>query len=101
MIKSAAFIKDKPVASWKELRLQKKNLKIQQAKERKQTKRCFPSPIDAPIIEVQNAPQDDASPTRAELEAKATDLGIKFDGRTKDKKLGQLIQDQLSAQTGE
>jgi hypothetical protein len=38
---------------------------------------------------------DDAPPTRAELEAKATELGIKFDGRTKDKKLGQLIQDKL------
>ena len=101
MIRSAAIVKTKSLAPWKELRLQKKNLKIQQAKERKQTKRCFPSPIDAPIVEVQNAPQDDASPTRAELEVKATELGIKFDGRTKDKKLGQLIQDQLSAQTGE
>jgi hypothetical protein len=47
------------------------------------------------------APEDDAAPTRAELEAKATELGIRFDGRTKDKKLGQLIQDRLSAPTGE
>lgn len=30
-------------------------------------------------------------PTRAELEQKATELGIKFDGRTSDKKLGDLI----------
>jgi hypothetical protein len=46
---------------------------------------------------------EDAAPTRAELEAKATELGIRFDGRTKDKKLGQLIQDRLSEQppTGE
>ena len=46
---------------------------------------------------------DDAPPTRAELEAKAKELGIRFDGRTKDKKLGQLIQDRLSEQppTGE
>jgi len=42
---------------------------------------------------------DDAVPTRAELEAKATELGIRFDGRTKDKKLGQLIQDKLSEPT--
>jgi hypothetical protein len=48
---------------------------------------------------VDTAPEDDAAPTRAELEAKATELGIRFDGRTKDKKLGQLIQDRLS--TGE
>jgi hypothetical protein len=44
---------------------------------------------------------DDSAPTREELEAKATELGIRFDGRTKDKKLGQLIQDRLSENTGE
>jgi hypothetical protein len=46
-------------------------------------------------------PVDDSAPTREELEAKATELGIRFDGRTKDKKLGQLIQDRLSENTGE
>lgn len=50
---------------------------------------------------VDTVPEDGTPPTRAELEAKATELGIRFDGRTKDKKLGQLIQDRLSAQTGE
>jgi hypothetical protein len=50
---------------------------------------------------VDTTPEDDAAPTREELEAKATELGIRFDGRTKDKKLGQLIQDRLSAPTGE
>jgi hypothetical protein len=45
------------------------------------------------------APEDNAAPTRAELEAKATELGIRFDGRTKDKKLGQLIADRLSEPT--
>ena len=30
---------------------------------------------------------DNAPPTRAELEAKATELGLKFDGRTTDRKL--------------
>ena len=57
---------------------------------------------EAQTVEVvDTAPDDDAAPTRAELEAKATELGIRFDGRTKDKKLGQLIQDRLSAPTGE
>jgi len=46
-------------------------------------------------------PVDDSAPTREELETKATELGIRFDGRTKDKKLGQLIQDRLSENTGE
>jgi hypothetical protein len=50
---------------------------------------------------VDTVPDDDAAPTREELEAKATELGIRFDGRTRDKKLGQLIQDRLSEKTGE
>jgi hypothetical protein len=96
MIKSAAIIKDKSMDSGKDLTMQKKNIKIQQAKERKANKICFPSPIDASVINVQ--PQDDAVPTRAELETKAKELGIRFDGRTNDKKLGQLIQDRLTGE---
>ena len=57
-----------------------------------------PAPAPAPEPE----PIDEESaPTREELEVKATELGIRFDGRTKDKKLGQLIQDRLSENTGE
>jgi hypothetical protein len=56
----------------------------------------------APATEPEPEPiSEDAAPTREELEAKATELGIRFDGRTKDKKLGQLIQDRLSEHTGE
>jgi hypothetical protein len=51
------------------------------------------------VIDIE--PVDESAPTREELEAKATELGIRFDGRTKDKKLGQLIQDRLSENTGE
>lgn len=40
-------------------------------------------------------PSDDAGPTREELEAKATELGLKFDGRTSDRKLGALISEAL------
>lgn len=36
-------------------------------------------------------PEDNAPPTREELEAKATELGIPFNGRTSDKKLSGLI----------
>jgi hypothetical protein len=57
---------------------------------------------EAQAVEVvDTATEDDTAPTREELEAKATELGIRFDGRTRDKKLGQLIQDKLSAPTGE
>lgn len=38
-----------------------------------------------------DAPADDAPPTRAELEAKATELGLKWDGRWGDKRLTDAI----------
>ena len=47
---------------------------------------------EAPSVIV---PDDDAAPTRDELEAKATELGIKFDGRTKYKKLLAKINEAL------
>jgi hypothetical protein len=34
---------------------------------------------------------DESAPTRAELEDKARELGLKFDGRTSDAKLGRMI----------
>jgi hypothetical protein len=40
---------------------------------------------------------ENAPPTRSELEQKATELGLKFDGRTSDNKLGQKIQESLGA----
>ena len=39
----------------------------------------------------EEVPQDDAPVTREELEAKATELGIPFYGRTSNKKLSGLI----------
>jgi hypothetical protein len=41
------------------------------------------------------SPPDNSPPTRSELEQKATELGLKFDGRTNDNKLGQRIQDAI------
>lgn len=40
----------------------------------------------------------DAPPSRAELEQKAAELGLKFDGRTGDKRLGELIAEALKEQ---
>ena len=46
----------------------------------------------APVEPVKpTIPDDNAPPTRAELEQKATELGLKFDGRTSDMKLGKMI----------
>lgn len=47
----------------------------------------LPEAIDGKAAEA----EDNAAPTRAELEAKATELGISFDGRTTDKRLGEKI----------
>lgn len=42
-------------------------------------------------------PKDPEPPTRAELEQKATEMGLKFDGRWGDKKLTDAIADALKA----
>lgn len=52
---------------------------------------------DSPALAVLSEPSrslpvaSDAPPTRAELEQKARELGLKFDGRTTDKKLNEAI----------
>ena len=52
---------------------------------------------DEPLEESGDDSENDevAPPTRAELEKKAKELGIKFDGRTSDEKLFKLITDAL------
>jgi len=60
----------------------------------------------ATVIEALDRPQskeaeeesiqnEDRPPTREELEYKATELGLKFDGRTSDRKLSALIAETL------
>lgn len=46
--------------------------------------------VSARVDHEPEAPEDHP-PTRAELEQKARELGIKFDGRTGDKKLAAMI----------
>jgi len=41
------------------------------------------------------APSDDAPPTRAELEQKAAELGIKIDGRWSEKRIASAIAEKL------
>jgi hypothetical protein len=48
--------------------------------------------IDSKNKEEVTEEDDTAPPTRQELEEKATELGIKFDGRFSDKKIAQLIE---------
>jgi len=51
--------------------------------------------LNAPVVVV-DVPADDAPITRAELEQKARELGLKFDGRTTDRKLSALIAEKLA-----
>jgi hypothetical protein len=51
----------------------------------------------APAAVVDASPSDDAPVTRAELEQKASEIGLKFDGRTGDKKLAAMIDEHLKA----
>jgi len=100
MIKSAAIIKNAPRAAWREVRLAKKKAKKQAQLERKAIKVHFPSPMNmrvrepveaVEVIESDESVESDAPPTREEMSDKARELGIKFDGRTSDKKLSSLI----------
>lgn len=49
---------------------------------------------------LEETPSDDETPTRAELEAKATKLGIEFTDGTRDKTLTKKIAEALEAQEG-
>jgi hypothetical protein len=51
--------------------------------------------VDAPVEEPTAVPSDDAAPTRIEMVAKATELGLKFSKRTSDEKLLAMINEAL------
>lgn len=51
------------------------------------------SPVEPPTVSA--TIDDNAPPTRAELEAKARELGVRFDGRTGDKALLARINEAL------
>ena len=104
MIKSAAIIKTKALAPWKELRLEKRRLKKSQAVERKATKQVRPSPIGKrvrvevvpeviEVPEIIEQPQDDSPPTRAEMLQQAEAIGLKVDKRWSDATLVKHIEE--------
>ena len=101
MIKSAAIIKTKALAPWKELRLQKRKLKKSQAVERKATKQVRPSPIgrrevvvvSKEVVEVFEIPVDESPATRAEMLQQAEAIGLKVDKRWSDATLLKHIEE--------
>ena len=52
--------------------------------------KAAPNVVEQPIDEV-------SGPTRSELESKASELGVSYDGRTSDKKLAERIAKALEA----
>jgi hypothetical protein len=101
MIKSAAIIKTKALAPWKELRLQKRKLKKSQAIERKATKQIRPSPIgkrevvvvSEVVVEVFEIPVDESPATREEMLQQAEAIGLKVDKRWSDATLLKHIEE--------
>jgi hypothetical protein len=104
MIKSAAIVKTKTLAPWKELRLQKRKLKKAQTAERKATKQMRPSPIGRRVIEVPEVvmpevietpvtPADDSPVTREEMLQQAEAIGLKVDKRWSDATLLKHIEE--------
>jgi hypothetical protein len=99
MIKSAAIIKNKTLAPWRELRLQKRKLKKEQSIERKLNKVYYPSPIGAQVIEMPDEQievveaVDDSPPTREEMLQQAEAIGMKVDKRWSDATLLKHIEE--------
>jgi hypothetical protein len=101
MIKSAAIIKTKVLAPWKELRLQKRKLKKSQAVERKASKQVRPSPIgrrevvvvSKEVVEVFEIPVDESPATREEMLQQAEAIGLKVDKRWSDATLLKHIEE--------
>jgi hypothetical protein len=101
MIKSAAIIKTKALAPWKELRLQKRKLKKSQAVERKASKQVRPSPIgrrevvvvSKEVVEVFDIPVDESPATREEMLQQAEAIGLKVDKRWSDATLLKHIEE--------
>lgn len=108
MIKSAAIVKTKSLAPWREVRLQKRKLKKSQAAERKATKQVHPSPIgkrvvlieapevvETPIEEtsVEETSVEDTAPTREEMLQQAELMGLKVDKRWSDATLLKHIEE--------
>jgi hypothetical protein len=62
----------------------------------------FAPPVVEPVVEsvVAELVEEDSPPTRDELEQMAKELGVKFDGRTSDKKLLALIGEKVEGDDG-
>jgi hypothetical protein len=95
MIKSAAIIKTKTLAPWREVRIQKRKLKKEQVVERRLAKVCYPSSIDAVVQQVDIV--EVGEPTRDEMLEQAAKIGLKVDKRWSDETLLNRINQTMEA----
>jgi len=95
MIKSAAIVKTKALAPWRELRLQKRKLKKAQAIERKAIKQVRPSPIGGQAVQVHEIETsvEEGPATREEMLQHAEAIGLKIDKRWSDATLLKHIEE--------
>jgi hypothetical protein len=99
MIKSAAIVKNKTLAPWRELRLQKRKLKKAQAIERKAIKQIRPSPIGTvQVVEDIEVVEND-KPTRDEMLEQADKISLKVDKRWSDETLLNRINQAMEAES--
>jgi len=99
MIKSAAIVKNKTLAPWRELRLQKRKLKKTQAIERKQMKQIRPSPIGTVQFVEDIEVVDNDKPTRDEMLEQADKISLKVDKRWSDETLLNRINQAMEAES--
>ena len=83
----------RPRADWRTRKAQEAKAREQRQKEREASLAAYAARKAEPPQKP--AAPDDAPPTREELEQKATELGLKFDGRTSDKRLLARIETAL------
>lgn len=99
MIQSAAHIKVKTLAPWKELRLQKRKAKKLATIERKANKVCFPSPVTQLSNVVEQIEEKIDEPTRDEMIEQADKIGLKVDKRWSDETLLKRINEAMTWDT--
>jgi hypothetical protein len=95
-MKSAAIIKTKTLAPWRELRMQKRKHKKAQAIERKAMKVYYPSPINA-VVQQPVEIVEVGEPTRDEMLEQAAKIGLKVDKRWSDETLLNRINQAMEA----
>ena len=88
---------NRPRADWKQRRAMEVKAKAQRLKDRKAklaahaARKAEPKPVEVPV----EVPDDNAPPTRVELEQQAVKLGVRFRANTSDERLLDRINEAM------